>query len=144
MEQVAPLGPMYQAGTLSGNPLAVAAGLETLKALQQPGVYDRLEQLGSRLEKELVSAAQQAHAPLTINRVGSMLTSFFDPDPVSGWKAVTGSDTQLYARFFHHMMERGVYMAPSAFESAFISLAHTDQQLTEVGQIAKSFFQEIR
>lgn len=140
MEQVAPLGPMYQAGTLSGNPLAVAAGLETLKALQQPGVYDRLEQLGSRLEKELVSAAQQAHAPLTINRVGSMLTAFFHPGPVDGWTSVTESDTKQYARFFHHMLDLGIYLAPSAFESAFISLAHTEEHLAEVGQIAKAFF----
>ena len=144
MEHVAPLGPMYQAGTLSGNPLAVAAGLETLKILQQPGTYDKLEELGLTMERELLSAAEESNTPITVNRVGSMLTSFFHSYPVSGWEAVTGSDTQLYARFFHHMIERGVYMAPSAFECAFISLAHTDQQITEDGQIAKSFFQELR
>ena len=96
------------------------------------------------MERELLSAAEESNTPITVNRVGSMLTSFFHSYPVSGWEAVTGSDTQLYARFFHHMIERGVYMAPSAFESAFISLAHTDQQITEVGQIAKSFFQELK
>ena len=143
MEQVAPLGPMYQAGTLSGNPLAVAAGLETLKALQQPGVYDRLEQLGLFLEKELLSAAQEVDTPLTVNRVGSMLTAFFHPGPVAGWDAVTESDTQRYARFFYYMLELGIYLAPSSFESAFISLAHTEQQLAEVGRIAKAFFAEL-
>jgi len=140
MEQVAPLGSMYQAGTLSGNPLAVAAGLETLKALQQPGIYEKLDRLGSLLEKELLGAVQEADTPITVNRVGSMLTAFFHTGPVSGWNAVTMTDTQQYARFFHYMLDQGIYLAPSSFECAFVSLAHTEHQLTEVGQVAKAFF----
>jgi glutamate-1-semialdehyde 2,1-aminomutase len=125
MEQVAPLGPMYQAGTLSGNPLAVTAGIETLKALQEPGVYAALEQRGSRLEEGLVATAREVKVSLTVNRVGSMLTAFFHPGPVDGWEAVNASDREQYARFFRGMLQRGVYLAPSPFEAAFISLAHS-------------------
>ena len=129
MEVVAPLGPMYQAGTLSGNPLAAAAGIATLTTLKQPGTYQRLEELSTGLATGLQSIAQKAGIPITVNRVGSMLTAFFCAGPVASFANAQQADTKAYARFFHIMLERGVYLAPSQFESAFVSLAHTDEDV---------------
>ena len=129
MEVVAPLGGMYQAGTLSGNPLAVTAGIATLKALARPGVYEGLESAASRLADGLASAARRAETALTINRVGSIMTTFFNDGPVAGWDSVAASDRERYAAFFHLMLERGVYLAPSPFEAAFISTAHTPEDI---------------
>ncbi|HEV8617367.1 MAG TPA: glutamate-1-semialdehyde 2,1-aminomutase [Methylomirabilota bacterium] len=126
MEHVAPLGGVYQAGTLSGNPLAVAAGLAALAALADRRAYTRLEALGARLERGLRAAADKAGAAVTVNRVGSMLTAFFSGAPVSDYASARRSDTARYGRFFHAMLERGVYLAPSQFEAAFVSLAHTE------------------
>jgi len=135
MELVAPLGPMYQAGTLSGNPLAVTAGLATLTELQVPGAYSRLESLSRRLAEGLQKVFAQAEVPCTINRVGSMLTGFFSPAPaaehggprpVQTLAQVERCDVARYNRYFHAMLERGVYLAPSQFEAGFVSLAHTD------------------
>lgn len=136
MEMVAPLGPMYQAGTLSGNPLAVTAGLTTLTALQQPGVYDQLETLAARLTSGLTQAFAQAQIPATLNRVGSMLTGFFNPGPVQTLAQVEQSDTAAYGRYFHAMLTRGVYIAPSQFEAGFVSLAHTPADLDRTLEIA--------
>ncbi len=136
MAQVSPLGPIYQAGTLSGNPLAVAAGLATIDALRDPGVYDRLERLGARLEQGLRVAAAQARIPLTVNRVGSMLTGFFTDKPVTDYASAKTADTARYARFFHGMLDRGVYLAPSQFEAAFVSLAHSEPDLDEAARCA--------
>jgi glutamate-1-semialdehyde 2,1-aminomutase len=129
MEQVAPLGSVYQAGTLSGNPLAVAAGLATLRALADRAAYGTLETRAARLERGLRLAADKAGVALTVNRVGSMLTAFFCAGPVRDYASAKRSDTQRYARFFHAMRERGVFLAPSQFEAAFVSLAHTDADL---------------
>ena len=129
MEVVAPLGGMYQAGTLSGNPLAVTAGIATLKALARPGAYEGLEAAASRLADGLASAARRAETALTINRVGSIMTAFFNDGPVEGWDSVAASDRERYAAFFHLMLERGVYLAPSPFEAAFISTAHTQEDI---------------
>jgi len=129
MEQVAPLGPMYQAGTLSGNPLAMTAGIETLKLLRQPGTYEKLELMAARLSSGLGAAAAAANVPLTQNRVGSMMTAFFTPQPVTDYASAKTSDTARYARFFRGMLERGVYLAPSQFEAAFVSLAHMDADI---------------
>ena len=129
MEQVMPLGPVYQAGTLSGNPVAVAAGIATLKSLQLPGIYEKLEENSAQLQDGLQEAAQEHERPLTINRVGSLFSTFFNPGPVDSWEAVTTSDVEAYRRFFHSMLEQGVYFAPSAFESAFVSTVHTPQDL---------------
>jgi glutamate-1-semialdehyde 2,1-aminomutase len=129
MANVAPLGGVYQAGTLSGNPLAVAAGLATLAALQTPGTYDRLEYLGAQLELGMREAARKAGVSLTVNRVGSMLTGFFCDGPVTDYTSARRADTKRYAAFFHGMLERGVYLAPSQFEAAFVSLAHSDADL---------------
>jgi len=129
MEQVAPLGPAYQAGTLSGNPVAVAAGIATLRSLQLPGIYENLEDIGSQLEAILREAAQENERQVTINRVGSLLSMFFNPGPVTSWDDVTKSDVETYKTYFHSMLEQGVYIAPSAFEAAFVSTAHSPQDL---------------
>ena len=136
MELVAPLGPMYQAGTLSGNPLAVTAGLTTLTVLQQPGVYDQLETLAARLAAGLTQAFAQAEIPAVLNRVGSMLTGFFNPNPVQTLSQVEQSDTAAYGRYFHALLERGVYIAPSQFEAGFVSLSHTPDDLDRTVEIA--------
>jgi glutamate-1-semialdehyde 2,1-aminomutase len=136
MEQVAPLGAVYQAGTLSGNPLAVAAGLAALRALREPRTYERLDDLGARLEHGLREAALKAGVPLTVNRVGSMLTGFFCAAPVTNYADARRADTRRYARFFHAMLERGVSLAPSQFEAAFVSLAHTDSDIDAAARAA--------
>jgi glutamate-1-semialdehyde 2,1-aminomutase len=136
MEQVAPLGPVYQAGTLSGNPLAVSAGLATLHGLRQSGVYARLDSLGARLERGIRQAADKSGVPITVNRVGSMLTAFFTGAPVVDYASAKRADTKRYARYFHGMLERGVYLAPSQFEAAFVSLAHSETDLDEATRCA--------
>ena len=129
MEMVAPLGPMYQAGTLSGNPLAVTAGVATLKELQRPGTYERLEASANRLTDGIAAAFAQAEIPSTINRAGSMFTGFFNPGSVTTLNEVEKSDTATYGRYFHALLERGVYIAPSQFEAGFVSVAHTDADI---------------
>ena len=129
MEMVSPLGPMYQAGTLSGNPLAVTAGVVTLTELQQPGTYDRLEALARRLTAGLEEVFTRTEVPATINRVGSMFTSFFTPGPVHTFAQVEQSDVGRYGQYFHATLEAGVYLAPSQFEAGFVSLAHTKEDI---------------
>ncbi|HAA95841.1 MAG TPA: glutamate-1-semialdehyde-2,1-aminomutase [Dehalococcoidia bacterium] len=129
MEMVAPLGPMYQAGTLSGNPLAVSAGVATLNELKKPGTYEKLESLAQRLTEGVTKAFQSAEIPSTINRVGSMFTGFFNAGPVSGLSHAEDSDTATYGRYFHAMQEQGVYVAPSQFEAGFVSTAHTEADI---------------
>ena len=135
MGQVAPLGPVYQAGTLSGNPLAVAAGLATLRRLDRSS-YATLEARSAELERGLRLAASRAGVPLTVNRVGSMLTGFFCDTPVTDYASAKRSDTKRYARYFHAMRERGVCLAPSQFEAAFVSLAHTEQDIATAARAA--------
>jgi len=129
MRQVAPLGGVYQAGTLSGNPLAVAAGLTTIRALGRGNPYARLETLGGQLADGLLVGARAAGIEVTVNRVGSMLTAFFGTGPITDYASAKRSDTGRYARFFHAMRVRGVYFAPSQFEAAFVSLAHTETDI---------------
>jgi glutamate-1-semialdehyde 2,1-aminomutase len=136
MEHVSPLGGVYQAGTLSGNPLATAAGITTLRALEDRKAYGRLEMLGARLERGLREAAEKAGRPLTVNRVGSMLTAFFCPGPVRDYAGARAADTARYARFFHAMLDRGIALAPSQFEAAFVSLAHTDDDVDTAARAA--------
>jgi glutamate-1-semialdehyde 2,1-aminomutase len=128
MERVAPAGPVYQAGTLSGNPLAVTAGLATLDALNDD-VYQRLDEAGRRLESMLESAAAAASVRLTINRVGSMLTPFFTAEPVRNYAGARRSDTARFAAWFTRMLTNGVLLPPSPFEAAFVSTAHHDDSL---------------
>ena len=142
MEQMAPLGPVYQAGTLSGNPLAMAAGIATLELLREPGTYERLEALGAQLAEEMTRAAEAAGVPLTVNRVGSMLTGFFTEGPVTDYASATAADTTRYARFHQAMLARGVYLAPSQFEAAFVSLAHTAEDLEQTAEAAMAAMRE--
>jgi glutamate-1-semialdehyde 2,1-aminomutase len=129
MKTVSPLGPMYQAGTLSGNPVAMAAGATTLKLLKEPGVYEGLDASAEALEIGMREVFSRAETPLTVNRVGSMMTLFFAQGEVDGWSAVSAADKEGYARFFHRMIEEGVYLPPSPFEAMFVSTAHTDADI---------------
>jgi glutamate-1-semialdehyde 2,1-aminomutase len=144
MERVAPLGGVYQAGTLSGNPLAVSAGLATLRALADPAVYARLEALGGALEQGIREAAAAASVPVTVNRVGSMLTAFFTEGPVTDYASAKRSDTGRYARYFHAMLERGVFLAPSQFEAAFVSLAHADADIAAAASACRAALGVVR
>src|SRR3989454_12491668 len=136
MSHVAPLGTVYQAGTLSGNPLAVAAGLATLARLQDRDAYRLLDALGAELERGLRRAAEQAGVPLTVNREGSMLTAFFCDGAVTDYASAKRADTKRYARYFHSMLERRVFLAPSQLEPAFASLAHTDADIAQAAWAA--------
>ncbi|BDG21326.1 glutamate-1-semialdehyde 2,1-aminomutase [Thermus thermophilus] len=130
MEKVAPLGPVYQAGTLSGNPLAMAAGLATLEILEEnPGYYHYLEDLGAKLEAGLREVLSQKGVPHAVNRMGSMLTVFFTEGPVVTFQDAKRTDTELFKRFFHGLLDRGVYWPPSNFEAAFLSVAHTEEDV---------------
>lgn len=137
MRMMSPLGPAYQAGTLSGNPVAVAAGIACLRELEKPGVYEALEALGAQAEAGLREAGEESGVPLAVNRVGSMLTPFFTGEPVASWGGVAGSDTERYAAFFHGLLERGVYAAPSQFEAAFVSLAHATDDIAFAAEQAR-------
>jgi glutamate-1-semialdehyde 2,1-aminomutase len=140
MEQVAPAGPVYQAGTLSGNPLAMTAGLTTLRRLRDRAVYERLDEAGRRLTEGLSEAAREAGVETVTNRVGSMFTTFFNDSPVTDWHSAAKSDRERYGRFFHAMLEEGVYLAPSQFEAAFIGVAHTDELLDKTIEAARRAF----
>ena len=139
METVAPAGSTYQAGTLSGNPLAMAAGLATLRELKQPGAYEALEEKSARLANGLETAARESGEELCLNRAGAMFTSFFTAGPVTDFESAKTSDTGRYAEFYRHMLERGVYLAPSQFEAAFMSLAHSDADLEQTVAAAREF-----
>ena len=126
---VAPSGPVYQAGTLSGNPAAMAAGIATLRALAEPGVYDRLETISAALEAGLLDAAQSAGVPLAVNRVGSLLTPFFVEGTVGGYADAMRADTAAFGALFRAMLDAGVYLPPSQFEAWFVSTAHTERDV---------------
>lgn len=129
MKMMAPMGPVYQAGTLSGNPLAMTAGIETLKVLSQPEFYSQLEAKSSALEKGISLAAAKADATLHISRVASLLTAFFTSKPVINYESATQADTTLFGNFFHQLLAAGVCWPPSQFEAAFVSLAHHDEDI---------------
>lgn len=132
LEQVAPCGPVYQAGTLSGNPVAMAAGLAQLTYLKEhPEVYRDINEMGARLAQGLRACADHTGAPVTVNQIGSLLAPFFVPGDVTSFAAAKGSDTGKYARYFRGMMERGVALAPAQFEAMFLSAAHTSQLLDQ-------------
>jgi glutamate-1-semialdehyde 2,1-aminomutase len=129
MELIAPAGPVYQAGTLSGNPIAMAAGLATLEVLARPGVWQRAAEWAQRAASVLSSAAEQAGVPLTVQRVGTMFTPFFTERPVRTFAEAKRTDAKAYATFFHAMLDNGVYLPPSAFEAAFASTVHGTAEL---------------
>jgi glutamate-1-semialdehyde 2,1-aminomutase len=135
MRKIAPLGPVYQAGTLSGNPLAVAAGLAMLRHLAgHPEIYDQLEARAAELTAWVPPG-------ITINRVGSMFTFFFTPDPVTDWDSAKKCDTARFGRFFHFLLDRGIYIAPSQFEAGFVSAAHSEEDIRSTVAAAREFFE---
>jgi glutamate-1-semialdehyde 2,1-aminomutase len=129
MDQFAPAGPVYQAGTLSGNPLAMAAGIASLEGLQDGSAYRRLEELGAELEKGMREAARAAGRAVQFQRIGSLFCGYFTDRPVRNLDDALTSDRQRFARFFHGMLDRGVYLAPSQFEAGFVSTAHTEEDI---------------
>jgi len=143
MDMVAPLGPMYQAGTLSGNPLAMAAGVATVQYLREhrKEIYPRLEQLSGELVVGVAAAAKQAAVPISYNRVGSMFTWFFTPGPVTNWGSASKADSEAFGRFFRSLLDAGVYLPPSQFEAAFLSAAHTEDDVRQTIAAAKQAFQ---
>ncbi|HEY0077264.1 MAG TPA: glutamate-1-semialdehyde 2,1-aminomutase [Pyrinomonadaceae bacterium] len=143
MQHVAPAGAVYQAGTLSGNPLAMTAGLATLRRLRDKSIYERLERAAARLSEGVNGAARDASIQTVTNRVGSMWTTFFTDSPVTDWTSASRADRNLYARFFHAMLRRGVYLAPSQFEAAFISIQHTDELIDRTIDAAREALKEV-
>ncbi|MDI6696580.1 MAG: glutamate-1-semialdehyde 2,1-aminomutase [Anaerolineales bacterium] len=143
MQMVAPSGPVYQAGTLSGNPLAMSAGIQTLKRLAEPGVWQALDAAATQLAEGIAEAAQHAQIPIWQTRVGSMFTTFFTDQPRIDWSGVKLCDTARYAKYFHAMLENGVYLAPSQFEAGFISTAHSAEVIEQTIQAAWRAFQII-
>lgn len=143
MERIAPLGPVYQAGTLSGNPLAVTAGIETLQLLSRPGVHRKLEERSNALSTGLTDAAKKTGVAVTGNRVASVMTLFFTNRPVTDYASAKTSDTKAYAKFFTAMLEEGIYLAPSQFEAAFLSTAHTEADIEKTIKAAYNAFRKI-
>jgi glutamate-1-semialdehyde 2,1-aminomutase len=143
MNQVAPLGPVYQAGTLAGNPLAMRAGIAALKQLTKPGLYEEMERLAQRLVMGLRAELADTGVPAHINAIGSLATVFFTPEPVRNYMDAKRSDTERYARFFREMLERGIFLAPSQFEAAFVSAAHTSQDIDGTLAAARESLQMI-
>ena len=144
MNNIAPAGPIYQAGTLSGNPLSMTAGLVTLRRLRDKLVYESLEKSTKNLCEGLAAAAEEAGVRTISNRVGSMWTSFFTDEPVVDWDTANRCDRQLYGKYFHSMLNEGVYLAPSQFEAAFVSLAHTNEIIEKTIAAARKAFTTMR
>jgi glutamate-1-semialdehyde 2,1-aminomutase len=140
LERVAPSGPIYQAGTLSGNPLAMSAGLATLRATGEPGFYRRLEELGEHWRRGMNEVAGEGDVPFTINQAGSMVSIFFTEEPVKDFPAAAGSDREAFKDFFWHMLRRGIYLAPSQYEAGFISTVHSEDDLEKTFEAARGWF----
>ena len=143
MDLVSPSGGVYQAGTLSGNPLAMAGGIATLDILQEGGCYEALERRSAMLAEGIIDAAAKAGVPVALNRVGSMLTPFFVKEQgqtVSNFAEATSGDTAAFAKFFHAMLDAGVYLPPSQYEAWFVSLAHTDKIIEQTISAAEGAF----
>lgn len=143
MEMVAPSGPMYQAGTLSGNPLAMTAGIETLKVLQEPGIWETIESNGARLANGLREAAQKAGVPIQMNCIGTMFGLYFSETPVKDWETANQADAGKFAAYFRNMLENGVYLAPSQFEAGFLSTAHGEEEITTTISAAQKAFAQL-
>jgi glutamate-1-semialdehyde 2,1-aminomutase len=142
MQRLAPAGPVYQAGTLSGNPLAVAAGTATLRLLSEPGTYEKLEERGALLEGGVRDVIAKSGLPLSFQRAGSMFGLFFHGGPVRNFAEAKQSNTAAFSRFFHGMLRRGVYLAPSQFEAGFLSLAHTEIDIERTLTAGKESIEE--
>ncbi len=144
MELIAPAGPVYQAGTLSGNPLAMSAGLATLDALGRPGVWDRIAGRAAELATLVADTAAAAGVPLRVQRVGTMLTAFFTDEPVTNWETATRCDTQAFGWWHRALLDHGVYWVPSQFEAAFLSVAHGDAELAVTARALERAFAHVR
>ncbi len=144
MEMMAPVGPVYQAGTLSGNPLAMTAGIETLKILNQPGVYQRLEEATTLLEEGITRAASSLKIKLNISRFASLLTIFFSENTPVDFESAATADTALFGKFFRQILAQGIYWPPSQFEAAFISLAHTDEDIRKTVKAIEQAFRSLQ
>src|SRR5258705_293625 len=143
MRNIAPVGSIYQAGTLSGNPLAMTAGLLTLRRLRNPKIYEQLEERSAKLCGGLSQAAAEAGVKTTTNRVGSMWTTFFVDGPVTNWATANKSNRELYGKFFHAMIGEGVYLAPSQFEAGFVSITHTEEIIEQTIAAARRAFKTL-
>src|SRR2546422_368530 len=143
MDQVAPLGPVYQAGTLAGDPLAMRAGIAALQQLTKPGLYEEMTELAQRLVSGLRAQVAEAGIPAQINAMGPLATVFFTSEPVRNYTDAKRSDTKRYARFFREMLDRGIFLAPSQFEAAFVSFAHTIQDIDRTVAAARESLQAI-
>ena len=144
MEKIAPCGPVYQAGTLSGNPVAVACGLATLKLIQEPGFYEKLGGQAQKLIAGLTEAAREAGVPFCGDSVGGMFGIYFLENIPKGFADVMKADQNHFNQFFHGMLERGVYFAPSTFEAGFVSIQHTDEVIERTIEAARATFREIK
>jgi glutamate-1-semialdehyde 2,1-aminomutase len=144
IRNIAPTGPIYQAGTLSGNPLAMTAGLLTLRRLKDRKIYEELERRSAQLGDGLASVAAEAEITTTTNRVGSMWTTFFSEGPIVDWTTANQSDREIYGRFFHAMLNEGVYLAPSQFEAGFVSITHTEEIIEQTINAARNALQGLR
>lgn len=144
MQMVSPLGGVYQAGTLSGNPMAVTAGLAQMEQLLQESPWEKLEASGKKLEDSLIQANKNSSLPIKINRVGSMLTVFFSENPVTDTTTALASNAKLFSKFFHGMLKRGIYLPPSQYEAAFLSTTHDDLILQKIVSAASEVFQEMK
>ena len=143
MYQIAPDGPVYQPGTLSGNPLAMAAGIANLRLLRRDNFYKELNEKSEFFADGLTKAAEAAGVPVTLNRVGSLMTGFFTQDPVTDFESAMKSDADKYAVHYRQMLDKGVYLAPSQFEVAFISASHTTEELKKVIEMTEWSFKKI-
>ncbi len=144
MEMISPEGPVYQAGTLSGNPLATAAGLTTLEELRKDGVYERLEEVSEALEEGLRAAAEAAGLPIQLNRLGPMLTVFMAEEPVTDFASAKASDIEAFGRFHRSMLDAGIFLPPSQFESLFLSTAHTQEDIEKTITASETAFRAAR
>jgi len=144
MSLIAPQGQVYQAGTLSGNPLAMSAGLATLKILQRPEVYEELERKTKQLTEGIKQAANETGISLQINQIASMFSLFFNKEPVTDYEGVLKSDSDMFIKYFYGMLKRGIYLAPSAYEASFVSLAHTDGDIKKTIEAVYETFEEIK
>lgn len=143
MDCLAPLGSVYQAGTLSGNPLAMAAGIASLELLTETDAYRRLETMGALWEEGMMSIAKANHIPIHLNRVGSMFCVYFTEAPVANLSDAMKSDRERFARYFHLMLEAGIYLAPSQFEAGFLSTAHTEEDIEKTLEAASAAFKKL-
>jgi glutamate-1-semialdehyde 2,1-aminomutase len=144
MEKVAPMGPMYQAGTMAGNPLSMAAGIACLEVLSRPGVYERLDEMGKRLADGIGELARQYGIPVQINRQGGAFAVYFTEEPVIDYEGAQRADSEMFARFFRLMLEEGIYLAPSKYEAWFLTLAHSDEDISYTLQAVEHAFQQMR